>query len=239
MTLEEKALEVYRVLLTTYGERELVPRREPMHELVSTILSQRTNWKNEELAYTRMWNRFGSWEAVRDAPTSELAEAIALSNFAEAKAPQIQRTVGTILELRGDTDLGFLRDLPVEEGLEWLTALPGVGVKTATLVLLFCFAKPVLPVDTHVYRVSQRVGLLSAKVKTRPPRTPRFSSSCRTSRTCCTTFTSPASCTVSASAPLTRRGAAAARSRRCATFLGVRARPNTLRTFVCRRLWPG
>lgn len=166
MTLEEKALAVYRVLLTTYGERELVPRRAPMHELVSTILSQRTNWKNEELAYTRMWKRFGSWEAVRDAPTDELAQAIAPSNFAEAKAPQIQRTVGTILELRGDTDLSFLQDMSVEEGLLWLTALPGVGVKTASLVLLFCFAKPVLPVDTHVYRVSQRVGLLSAQVKT-------------------------------------------------------------------------
>ena len=166
MTLEEKALEVYRVLLTTYGERDLVARREPMHELISTILSQRTSQKNEELAYRRMWERFGSWEGVRDAPTDELARAIAPSNFAEAKAPQIQRTVGTILELRGDTDLSFLQDISVEEGMAWLTALPGVGVKTASLVLLFCFAKPVLPVDTHVYRVSQRVGLISAKVKT-------------------------------------------------------------------------
>jgi endonuclease-3 len=166
VTLEEKALEVYRILLETYGERDLVPRREPMHELVSTILSQRTTQRNEELAYRRMWERFGSWEGVRAAPTDELARAIAPSNFAEAKAPQIQRTVGTILELRGDTDLGFLRDLPVEEGLAWLTALPGVGVKTASLVLLFCFAKPILPVDTHVYRVSQRLGLLSAQVKT-------------------------------------------------------------------------
>ena len=165
VNLKEKALEVYRILLETYGERELVPRREPMHELVSTILSQRTNWRNEELAYNRMWERFGSWEGVRDAPTAELARAIAPSNFAEAKAPQIQRTVGRILELRGTTDLSFLADLSAEEGMAWLTDLPGVGIKTASLVLLFCFAKPVLPVDTHVYRVSQRVGLLSAKVK--------------------------------------------------------------------------
>ncbi len=164
--LETKALVVYRVLLQTYGERELLPRREPMRELVSTILSQRTTWQNEELAYKRMWERFGSWEAVRDASTDELARAIAPSNYAEAKAPQIQKTVRTILEQRGDADLSFLADLPVDEGMAWLTALPGVGVKTATLVLLFCFAKPVLPVDTHVYRVSQRVGLLSAKVKT-------------------------------------------------------------------------
>lgn len=166
VTLAEKALVAYRILLETYGERELTARREPMHELVSTILSQRTNWKNEELAYRRMWERFGSWEAIRDAPTDELARAIAPSNFAEAKAPQIQRTIATILELRGDTDLSFLRDMSVEEGMAWLSALPGVGIKTASLVLLFCFAKPILPVDTHVYRVSQRLGLLSAKVKT-------------------------------------------------------------------------
>lgn len=165
MTLEEKALTVYRILLTTYGEHELVPRREPMHELISTILSQRTNWRNEELAYTRMWEHYGSWEAVRDAPTAELAEAIAPSNYAEAKAPHIQETVGTILAERGSADLEFLRTLSVEEGMDWLTALPGVGVKTASLVLLFCFAKPILPVDTHVYRVSQRLGLISASVK--------------------------------------------------------------------------
>ncbi len=166
MTLKNKTLEVYRILLRTYGEHELVPRREPMHELVSTILSQRTHWRNEELAYTRMWERFGSWEAIRDAPTPELAEAIAPSSFAEAKAPQIQKTVGTILDERGNADLEFLRDLSAEEGLAWLTALPGVGIKTASLVLLFCFAKPVLPVDTHVYRVSQRLGLIGADVKT-------------------------------------------------------------------------
>ena len=164
--LKDKALELYRILVGTYGERELKPRRDPMHELISTILSQRTTWKNEELAYGRMWTQFGSWEAVRDAPTGELAKAIAPSNFADAKAPQIQKTITKILELNGSTDLGFLANLTADEGMAWLTDLPGVGVKTASLVLLFCFAKPILPVDTHVYRVSQRVGLISAKVKT-------------------------------------------------------------------------
>ena len=164
--LRDKALELLRILVGVYGERELKPRRDPMHELISTILSQRTTWKNEELAYNRMWGQFGSWAAVRDAPTKELAKAIAPSNFAEAKAPQIQRAIAQILERNGSTDLDFLADLTADEGLAWLTELPGVGVKTASLVLLFCFAKPILPVDTHVYRVSQRVGLISAKVKT-------------------------------------------------------------------------
>ena len=162
---EPRVREVYTRLVTLYGERDLAPRREPMHELVSTILSQRTTWANEELAYRRMWERFGSWTGIRDAPEGELAKAIAPSNYPETKAPQIKRALAQIIEERGAAEIDFLADLPVEEGLAWLTALPGVGIKTAALVLLFCFGKPILPVDTHVYRVSQRVGLISQKVR--------------------------------------------------------------------------
>ena len=161
---DSKTKEVYTRLVETYSERDLTPRRDPMHELISTILSQRTTWANEELAYKRMWERFGSWEGIRDALEADLAKAIAPSNYPETKAPQIKRTLAQIME-RGEANINFLKDLPVDEGLAWLTALPGVGIKTAALVLLFCFSKPILPVDTHVYRVSQRVGLISQKVK--------------------------------------------------------------------------
>ncbi|MBC7813899.1 MAG: endonuclease III, partial [Burkholderiales bacterium] len=88
-----------------------------MHELISTILSQRTNHRNESAAYRRMWERFESWEGVRDAPVEELAEAIAPSNYAETKAPNIQKTLGRIIEERGETSIEFLRDLPADEGL--------------------------------------------------------------------------------------------------------------------------
>ncbi|AFZ67958.1 endonuclease III domain-containing protein [Deinococcus peraridilitoris] len=162
--LDQKALEVHRRLLEAYGERAHEARREPMHELISTILSQRTNWRNEDLAYRRMMERFVSWEGVEQADVTALAEAISPSNFAEVKAPNIQRTLRAIREARGEYNIDFLADLPVEEGLRWLLALPGVGLKTATLVLLFCFRKSVLPVDTHVHRVSQRVGLIGPKV---------------------------------------------------------------------------
>lgn len=157
-------MEVYRRLVELHGARPLVPRRDPLHELISTMLSQRTNWRNEDLAYRRMWERFGSWQAIRDADVAELTEVISPSSFAEAKAPNIQRVLTRIFEERGEADLGFLADLPVEQGLEWLLSLPGVGLKTASLVLLFCFAKPVLPVDTHVHRVSQRVGLIAPRL---------------------------------------------------------------------------
>ncbi|GIK38180.1 MAG: endonuclease III [Chloroflexota bacterium] len=162
--LKAKTWEVYQSLLHTYGERPLKPRREPMHELISTMLSHRTTQKNEATAFEQMWQHFGLWEAIRDAPPVELAETIAPSNFAEAKAPNIKETLRRIIDERGAPTIDFLRDLPAQEGLAWLMSLPGVGIKTASLVLLFCFSKPVLPVDTHVHRVSQRLGLIGPKV---------------------------------------------------------------------------
>jgi endonuclease-3 len=162
--LRQKAEEVYRRLLHIHGERPLKPRREPMHELISTMLSHRTAQKNEALAFERMWQHYGSWEAIRDAPVEELAEKIEPANFPEAKAPNIKEALRRIIAERGEPAIDFLAGLPPEEGLAWLMSLPGVGIKTASLVLLFCFSKPVLPVDTHVHRVSQRLGLIGPKV---------------------------------------------------------------------------
>ena len=164
--LTAKAHDVYTLLVEKYGAQPLVPRRKPMHELISTMLSHRTTQKNEAIAYQRMWDRFGSWEAIQNADPAVLAEAISPSNFAEAKAPNIQLALRRIYDERGEYNIDFLADLPVQEALDWLMALPGVGIKTASLVMLFCFSKPVLPVDTHVHRVSQRVGLIGPKVGT-------------------------------------------------------------------------
>lgn len=162
--LRTKTREVYQRLLQTYGEDPLIPRRKPMDELISTMLSHRTTEQNEALAFKRMWERFGSWEAIRDAPIEELSQAIAPANFAEAKAPKIKETLRRIIAKRGEPSIDFLRDMPLEEALHWLLSLPGVGIKTASLVLLFCFSKPTLPVDTHVHRVCQRLGLIGPKV---------------------------------------------------------------------------
>jgi endonuclease-3 len=159
-----KAWEMYERVVEAYGHQPNVPRRDPMHELISTILSHRTTGKNEDIAYERMRARWKTWEDVRDAPTDELAEEIAPSNFADQKAPRIQAVLRRIIDERGEARIDFLRDMPLLDAMAWLTSLPGVGPKTATLVLLFCFARPVLPVDTHVHRVSQRVGLIGPKV---------------------------------------------------------------------------
>ena len=162
--LEQKAREMYERLLALHGHHPNVPRREAMHELISTILSHRTTGKNEDTAYHRMRARWPTWEGVRDAAVDELAEAIAEANFADQKAPRIQEVLRRIIDERGSANIDFLRDMPLPDAMSWLTGLPGVGPKTASLVLLFCFARPVLPVDTHVHRVAQRVGLIGPRV---------------------------------------------------------------------------
>ncbi len=163
-TLRPKAWTMYERLVALYGHQPNIPRREPMHELISTILSHRTTGKNEDSAYHKMRARWPTWEEVRDAPTEELGAAISESNFADQKAPRIQAVLRRIIDERGAANIDFLRTMPLDEAMAWLTDLPGVGPKTASLVLLFCFARPVLPVDTHVQRVSQRVGLIGPKV---------------------------------------------------------------------------
>ena len=180
---EERAAllrEMHERTRDAYGEKPLIPRREPLHELISTILSQRTNWRDEEAAYTELV-KIGDWDAIAGAPVEQVAHAIRASNYPEVKAPRIQATLKAICAQRGNYDLSFLAGLSPEEGLKWLTDLPGVGVKTASLVLLFNFSKPVFPVDTHVHRITTRVGAIprmgeavahKALLKLMPPNPP-------------------------------------------------------------------
>jgi endonuclease-3 len=139
-----------------YGRPANRVHRDPVHELVLTILSQNTNDRNRDVAYERLRERFESWEEVRDAPVSEVADAIRPGGLAETKAPRIQ---AVLEELGVPIDLDWLADAPREEAIEFLTALPGVGRKTAACVLIFSFDRPEIPVDTHVHRVGGRLGL--------------------------------------------------------------------------------
>src|SRR3989442_4270158 len=161
--LSAKALEVTRRLTELYG---VAPwsSKDPMSQLVDIILSHRTRDEQTAAAYDNLLKRFGSWEAVRDAPTAEVQEAIANVNWPEVKAPRLQAIMRRITEERGTLNLDFLRDLPVEEGAAWLNRFEGVGPKTTACVLLFSAKKPILPVDVHVHRVAGRLGLIGKKV---------------------------------------------------------------------------
>src|SRR5215472_16061297 len=161
--LSAKALEVTRRLTEFYGE---VPfsSKDPMSQLVDILLSHRTRDEQTAAAWANLLKRFGSWEAVRDAPTEEVQDTIANVNWPEVKAPRLQSIMRQITEERGNLNLDFLCDLPVEESAAWLNRFEGVGPKTTACVLLFSCQQPLLPVDVHVHRVSGRLGLIGKKV---------------------------------------------------------------------------
>jgi endonuclease-3 len=146
-----------------YGAPAPRPPNDPLAELVQTILSQHTSDVNTDRAFASLWSTFGSWEAIRTAPVGRVADAIRSGGLAEVKAPRIVGVLEAIRRDRGELSLDFLRDLDVEEGRRYLTALGGVGPKTAACVLLFACDKPALPVDTHVFRVSRRLGLIGPR----------------------------------------------------------------------------
>lgn len=161
--LKAKALEITRRLTDKYGVAQW-SRKDPMSMLVDILLSHRTRDEHTAQAYASLKDTFGSWEAVRDAPVEEVQKAIRAVTFPEVKAPRLQAIMQEITQERGSLNLDFLREMPVEEGAAWLLRHEGVGPKTAACVLLFSCRKPILPVDTHVHRLSIRLGLIGAKV---------------------------------------------------------------------------
>jgi endonuclease III len=143
-------------LRAAYGRPVGRPHRAPVDELILTVLSQNTNDRNRDVAWDRLRARFASWDEVREADVAEIEEAIRPGGLAPTKAVRIQQ----ILRALDGDDLCWLEDAPLEEGREYLMSLPGVGRKTAACVLLFAFGRPEVPVDTHVYRVATRLGLV-------------------------------------------------------------------------------
>jgi endonuclease III len=151
-------------LRAVYGVPRMAPHGHPIAELVLTVLSQSTNDRNRDVAFLRMRERFPSWEAVRDAPVDALERAIRPGGISRVKSARIQAILRAIAADPRDPphelSLDWIRGAPIAESREYLTALPGVGRKTAACVLLFTYGLREVPVDTHVMRVSQRLSLL-------------------------------------------------------------------------------
>jgi endonuclease-3 len=162
------AVEVLARLRAFYGDP--APRHSdgPLAELVQTILSQNTSDLNTERAFASLWARFGGWQSILEAPTSDVADAIRLGGLANIKAPRIQGVLAAIQADHGELSLDFLAGLPLEEARSYLTSLAGVGPKTAACVLLFALGMPAQPVDTHIHRVSKRLGLIGPKIAAEP-----------------------------------------------------------------------
>lgn len=142
---------------------------DPLSELVSSLLSHRTRNKDSARAFEALRARFPHWEAVRDAPSSEVQEAIAAATWPEQKAPRLQATLRAVTAERGTLSLDFLGALDVPEARAWLERLPGVGPKTSAAVLSFStLRRAALPVDSHHHRVAVRTGLIPAALAVGP-----------------------------------------------------------------------
>jgi endonuclease III len=175
-------------LASIYGHPAWIRRLGPTSELILTILTQNSADTNAERAFASLRAAFAStepaesheaghgwgglglasgappdWLAVEQAPVAELVEAIRPGGLAQQKAPRIQAALRLIRAERGDHSLEFLAEMPALEAREWLTRIDGVGRKTASVLLLFSFGMPLMPVDRHVERVGWRVGLIPPK----------------------------------------------------------------------------
>ena len=154
---------ICRRLRKVYGPVEPPRERPVLDALVATILSQNTSDSNSHAAFVELRRRFDDWDAVRRAPVARIARAIRRAGLSNQKAPRIKAILQRIHDERGELSLEFLRNRRAREATGYLTDMPGVGPKTAACVLLFACRKPVLPVDTHVHRVSRRLGLIGPR----------------------------------------------------------------------------
>ena len=154
---------VARLLREKYGELSWHPGQSPMDELISCILSQNTNDNNRDRAFDKLKANYPTWQDVVDAPTAEIIDTVRVAGLANRKGPVIQQILQQIHTEQGRYNIDFLDDLPLDEARAWLIGLDGVGPKTAAIVLCFAFNRPAFPVDTHIHRISKRLGFVPEK----------------------------------------------------------------------------
>lgn len=158
--LKVKARKIYELLLEEYGEPEWQPTRSGFEQLIQTILSANTNDRNSAKAFETLKQRFDSdWDAVRIAPIEEIKDAIRVAGMYNQKAPHIVGTLEILHREKGCYSLEHVRDMAPTAAQAYLQRFPGVGHKTASIVLLFSYGMAAFPVDTHVQRLTQRLGL--------------------------------------------------------------------------------
>ncbi len=158
-------LSAHAKLAKQYGPIGFKPGGDPLAQLVQTILSQNTSDVNSDRAYKSLRKRFPTWESVMNAPTRQIADSIRQRGLANIKAPRIKETLRIILKREGRLSLARIRRMRNAEAMDYLTSIKGVGVKTAACVLLFALGRPVMPVDTHVHRVTRRLGWVPEKAR--------------------------------------------------------------------------
>jgi len=156
----EQIQQVRKTLIEAFGMPIWRTPLQPVDELVSTILSQNTNDNNRDAAFEQLIAAFPNWKSVMEAEPQDVIEAIRVAGLANQKGPRIQKALQQISDHNhGEISLAFIKAMPLEEARTWLTNVKGVGPKTAAIVLLFSMGIPAFPVDTHIYRVTGRLGI--------------------------------------------------------------------------------
>lgn len=164
--LRERVSRITRRLERVYGRPTLDGRlpldnkSDPVDELVFIILSIQTSERGFNTAFAELKRRYPSWDKLLTARIRGIQTVLRPFGLSNQKAHNLRALLQSVKQARGDLTLNFIAGLPVREGEAYLTALPGVGIKTARCVLMYCFGAPVFPVDTHVLRVSKRLGLV-------------------------------------------------------------------------------
>lgn len=156
--------ETIESLEAIYGKPRMINRFDPMDELVSCILSQHTSDANSFPTFTRLKEAYPEWQDLLDAGRENVANTIRSAGLANQKSKSIVECLEQIKQKTGGFSLDFLRDLPMVEARAWLMDLPGVGPKTASIVLCFSLGMEAIPVDTHVFRVSWRLGIIDQAI---------------------------------------------------------------------------
>lgn len=154
------ALAIVERLEESQGHIAWQRRHDPVSELVTTLLSHSTTDVNQFRAFEALRARYPAWDDVRRAPTAEVEETVRVAGLANQKAPRIQHVLDAVADDPRGADLEWLGRVPLDEAMAFLTALPGVGPKTAACVMCFCFDAPVVPADTHVHRIALRTRVV-------------------------------------------------------------------------------
>lgn len=150
-------------LEATYGIPQNTDPDNPLDELILTILSQSTTNVNSHRAFASLKQRFPDWEMALRARPASIAAAIKSGGLANVKSIVIKNVLAEIKTRRGNLDLSFLKTAPLDEARNFLTSLKGIGPKTAACVLLFACRRPIFPMDTHIFRIVRRLGLVPAR----------------------------------------------------------------------------
>jgi endonuclease-3 len=162
--LRRKASKIDKALVGLYGDAIREVDDDPVDTLVETILSQNTTDSNSHKAFLALKKRYDTWEEVTREKPRTIARIIRSGGLADIKAERIISALRFIKSQRGTIELDFLREMPSSDADAWLSQMKGVGPKTRSIVLLFSMGMPTFPVDTHIHRVTKRIGLIGSRV---------------------------------------------------------------------------